>query len=127
MKDVNAYKRLIIQANIDNCRDIINDSDPRRKSVLLTREQKAYFYDLGINLKIFLSNQEELGKNMSNIEIANEFNAPTKTIQNVFYSIDTLGFYKSTLIPILDKTEAIANAHFGTLEEAKERVCLASN
>ena len=127
MRDINLYKRLIIQAKVDDCRKIINDSDPRRKSVLLTREQKAVFYELGINLKTFLSNQTEIGKNVSNIELANYFNAPTKTIQNVFYTVDKLGFYKSTLLSLLDKTEDIANENFGTLEEAekkeKEGVC----
>ncbi|MCH4446765.1 hypothetical protein [Staphylococcus haemolyticus] len=127
MRDINLYKRLIIQAKVDDCRKIINDSDPRRKSVLLTREQKAVFYELGINLKTFLSNQTEIGKNVSNIELANYFNTPTKTIQNVFYTVDKLGFYKSTLLSLLDKTEDIANENFGTLEEAemkeKEVVC----
>lgn len=127
MRDINLYKRLIVQAKVDDCRKIINDSDPRRKSVLLTREQKAVFYELGINLKTFLSNQTEIGKNVSNIELANCFNAPTKTIQNVFYIVDKLGFYKSTLLSLLDKTEDIADENFGTLEEAemkeKEVVC----
>ncbi|HER6579550.1 TPA: hypothetical protein VL584_001648 [Streptococcus pyogenes] len=127
MRDINLYKRLIVQAKVDDCRKIINDSDPRRKSVLLTREQKAVFYELGINLKTFLSNQTEIGKNVSNIELANCFNAPTKTIQNVFYTVDKLGFYKSTLLSLLDKTEDIADENFGTLEEAemkeKEVVC----
>lgn len=127
MRDINLYKRLIVQAKVDDCRKIINDSDPRRKSVLLTREQKAVFYELGINLKTFLSNQTEIGKNVSNIELANRFNAPTKTIQNVFYTVDKLGFYKSTLLTLLDKVEDIANENFCTLEEAekkeKEVVC----
>lgn len=122
MKKVNLYKRLIIQAKIDDCRKIINDSDPRRKSVLLTCEQKSDFYELGINLKTFLSNQDEIGKNVSNVELGDILETPIKTIQNVFYTIDNLGFYKSTLLPLLDKTESVANEHFGTLEEAKDIV-----
>lgn len=121
MRDINLYKRLIIQAKVDDCRELIDDDYPERKKIFLNREQKGYFYELGINLKAFLSNQDEIGKNVSNIELANYFDVSTKTIQNVFYSIDKPGFYKSTLLTLLDKVEDIANENFGTLEEAEKK------
>ncbi|MEX3489572.1 hypothetical protein ACOP1M_12585 [Staphylococcus warneri] len=128
MKDVNLYKRLIIQSKVNDCRNLILNDDPKRKRALFTHEEKANFFELGINLKTFLSNNKKIGENISTVKLAEDyFHEPSKTIQNVFFSIEARGVSKKNTLSLLDKIEEIADENFGTIEQAqneeKEAVC----
>lgn len=119
MDNINIYKRKIIAEHIKRCRNIVENSDPERKRIIMTQNEKSNFRNLGLNLKAFLSNSDGEERLVSNIELSNEYlHAPVNTVKNTLFKNHHRGLDKEIVFSILDSVERVADEQFGALEDA---------
>lgn len=120
MDNINIYKRKIIAEHIKRCRNIVENSDPERKRIIMTQNEKSNFRNLGLNLKTFLSNSDGEERLVSNIELSNEYlHAPVNTVKNTLFKNHHRGLDKEVVFSILDSVERVADEQFGALEDAE--------
>lgn len=120
MDNINIYKRKIIAEHIKRCRNIVENSDPERKRIIMTQNEKSNFRNLGLNLKAFLSNSDGEERLVSNIELSNEYlHSPVNTVKNTLFKNHHRGLDKEIVSSILDSVERVADEQFGALEDAE--------
>ena len=120
MNNINRYKRLLLQENIETCRELLATNFPKRKTAILTEEEKSTFFELGMNLKTFLSNRTEPGKKVTISELADDYiHVPERKLTNTLFAIYNTGVNKKVATELLKCIERTADENFGTLEEAK--------
>lgn len=113
---INQIRGQYLHLLIEECREIIKEAPTTPQKYFIEKEEeKEPFFNLGLALKMFLSQFEDI---ISVEEIAEKMDVRPTTLKRILFNYEQRrSFKKVTIDDFMDKVEKLVNKEFGTEED----------